>query len=339
MTDSYILVTGGAGYIGSHTVRTLLDRDYRIIVFDDLSTGYREFVSDETVFIEGNTSDVNALENVFTRYPVDTVVHFAGYIDMAESMQEPGKYFHNNVTATLSLLNSMQKNEIRKIVFSSSAGIYRPTGSTLFSEDSPKGPSNPYGETKLMVENCLQWYDACHGIKSISIRYFNASGASLDASRGEAHQPESHIIPRIILAALGHDDTFRLFGTDYDTPDGTCVRDYIHVLDLADVHALAIEKLRDNSISTVYNAGTGKGFSNREIIDMVRNVTGLGIPVQTAPRRPGDATVVVGSPSRIMKNFSWKPRYSDLETIIRTAYNWHTTELYRKLTKAERIAR
>jgi len=330
MNDTYIFVTGGAGYIGSHTVSELLHKGYNVVVYDNLSEGYREFIPDNAQFVKGNILDEDRLSQVFKQYPIDTVIHFAGFISMGESMENPWKYFNNNVFGTLCLLKCMQVHGIRKFVFSSSAGVHGNPEKIPIEEEDRTAPTNPYGESKLMVENCLKWYDVCHGLKSISIRYFNASGAAPDTSLGEAHRIESHIIPLAILTALGKRDSFKLFGTDYQTPDGTCVRDYIHVLDLAEAHILAIEALDTKSKSDIFNAGTGRGYSNKEILDMVMKVSGRDFRVDLSPRRPGDADIVVASPKKIMKTFGWKPKHSDLENIIRSAFNWHTSEQYKK---------
>lgn len=331
----YILVTGGAGYIGSHTVYELIKQGYKVIVYDDLSEGHRELVSDEALFIKGSVGNESEFGRIFSRYQIDTVIHFAGFISMGESMIDPGKYFKNNVCGILSLLDSLAKHEIHKFIFSSSAGVYGNPERIPIQEDDRTNPTNPYGESKLMVERCLQWYDICHGIKSISIRYFNAAGAAPDASLGEAHRVESHIIPLAIQTALGERETFKLFGDDYNTPDGTCVRDYIHVMDLADVHVRAIGELEKRPASTVYNAGTGCGYSNREIVEMVKSVTKTDFPVEMASRRPGDADILVASPKKLSDDFTWKPRHSDLENIVRTAYQWHTSDKYKRLKKAQ----
>lgn len=331
MNDTYIFVTGGAGYIGSHTVRELLSKGYNVVVYDDLSEGYREFIPETAHFVHGNILDTDRLNQVFKQFAINTVIHFAGFISMGESMENPWKYFNNNVFGTLCLLNCMHAHGISKIVFSSSAGVHGNPERVPIEEVDRKDPTNPYGESKLMVENCLKWYDISHNIKSISIRYFNASGAAPDASLGEAHRVESHIIPLAIATALGKRDSFKLFGTDYQTPDGTCVRDYIHVLDLAEAHILAIKALETSGKSDVFNAGTGTGYSNSEILEMVKKVSGRDFRVDLSPRRPGDADIVVASPKKIMKAFGWEPKHSDLENIIKTAVNWHTSEKYKNL--------
>ncbi len=251
---------------------------------------------------------------------------------MGESMRNPARYFHNNVGGTLVLLENMVRHGVLKIVFSSSAGVYGNPERIPIEEGDRTVPTNPYGESKLMIENCLKWYDICHGMKSISIRYFNAAGAVPEAGLGEAHRDESHIIPLAILTALGRRKVFTLFGTDYDTHDGTCVRDYIHVLDLAKAHVRAIEELQNSGIGGAFNAGTGHGYSNREIIDMVKNVTGIDFPVETVLRRPGDTDIMVASSQKIMDIFGWQPGYSSLENMVWTAYDWHKSELYGRLT-------
>jgi UDP-glucose 4-epimerase len=241
---------------------------------------------------------------------------------MAESMKDPYKYFDNNVFGSLNLFEAMTKTGVDKVIFSSSAGVYGNPIRVPIQENDPKNPTNPYGESKLMVEKILNWYDQIHGLKSISVRYFNAAGATLDGKLGESHQPESHLIPNVI-AAVDNNQGFKLFGDDYPTPDGTCIRDYIHVVDLAKAHILALKALQNGHQSDVYNAGTGQGYSNKQVIEMVEKVAGKKVTVKVEPRRPGDANELVADSSKLQNEFSWKPKHSDLETIIKSAYAYH----------------
>jgi UDP-glucose 4-epimerase len=318
-----ILVTGGAGYVGSHVVEELLKTgQHKVVVLDNLQKGHRESLLGGE-FIEGDLADTNLLDEIFTKYGIEAVVHMAADSLVGESVEHPDKYFNNNVTNGLNLLNAMVRHDARYIVFSSTAAVYGEPIETPITEDHPQVPTNPYGESKLFFEKIMARYDKAYGLKHISLRYFNAAGASPSGAIGEDHRPESHLIPIIIQVALGIRDKVIIFGTDYDTPDGTCVRDYIHVTDLATAHVLALDALADGAESNVYNLGNGEGFSVREVIDMVEKVVGKPIARSEGARRAGDPAVLVASSHRIMKELGWQPKYHDLETIVQTAWDWH----------------
>jgi UDP-glucose 4-epimerase len=317
-----ILVTGGAGYIGSFMVKRLLEKGEKAVVIDNLERGHKEVLDDKAQFFQGDLLDRKFLQDVFSKEKFDAIIHFAGYISMGESMEKPYLYFQNNTYGSLNLIDTAIENGIKNIVFSSTAGVYGNPINSPIPEDHPKNPENPYGESKLMVEKILSWYAKTKGLSFAALRYFNAAGAALDGSMGEQHEPESHIIPNIIRAVLGN-KPFSLFGDDYNTPDGTCVRDYIHVLDLVEAHVLAIDKLINQPGSYFYNVGTGKGYSNKEVIEMVKKVTGVDFPVKVAGRRPGDADELIANPSKVNQELGFLPKYSDLETIVKTAWQWH----------------
>jgi len=316
-----ILLTGGAGYIGSITAQELIKAGHKVVIYDSLSCGHKWAIKGLDLVI-GETQDYKFLRNTLRDKKIDAVIHFAAYIEMGESMQNPYKYFHNNVYGSLQLIKAMVDTKVNKLVFSSTAGVYGNPKTLPIKEDDPKNPENPYGESKLMVERLLSWFDKIHDFRSITIRYFNAAGAALDGSLGEAHDPESHLIPNI-LQSIKDNKEFVLNGNDYDTPDKTCIRDYIHVLDLAQAHILALEALNKGHKTDVYNAGTGKGYSNKRVINMVEKVTGKKVKIKIGPRRPGDANELVADPTKFQKEFSWQPKYSDLETIVKTALSWH----------------
>lgn len=321
-----ILVTGGAGYIGSFMTKILLDKDYEVVVLDSLERGHEESIDKKAKLVKGDLLDTKFLLKFLSEDRFDAVIHFAGYISMEESVREPYLYFKNNTLGTLNLLDGMVKNNIGKIIFSSTAGIYGNPIKIPIPEDHPKNPTNPYGESKLMVEELLLWYRKLYKLNFASLRYFNAAGASLNGDLGENHNPETHIIPNAIKAAL-MDSEFVLYGTDYDTSDGTCVRDYIHVLDLAQSHILALEKLEKDGGSYFLNVGIGKGYSNREVIKMIESVSGKKIKVVEKDRRPGDAKELIADVSKIKKELKFEPQYSNLETIIKTAWEWHSKNL------------
>ena len=318
-----ILVTGGAGYIGSHTVVELLKQGHEITVFDNLVCGHKEPVI--CPLIIGDLLDKNQINAVFEKDSFDGVIHFAAYALAGESMNEPRKYFENNILGGLNLLEAMKKHGVDKIIFSSSCSQYGFPEKLPVTEEESKKPASVYGESKLMFETILQWYDSLFGIKNVCLRYFNAGGASLDGSMGEDHDPETHIIPIAIQTALGQREKFVIFGMDYKTPDGTNIRDYVHVLDLADAHIRALEYLVRENESNYFNVGTGKGYSNKEIVEMVKKISGINFMVEFGPRRLGDPDAVYADNTKIKKAQSWEPRYSDLETIIKTAWNWHKT--------------
>ncbi|MBI2405605.1 UDP-glucose 4-epimerase GalE [Candidatus Microgenomates bacterium] len=317
-----ILVTGGAGYIGSFTVRALKDAGHSVVVFDNFSEGHKEAIPKEVKVVEGDlVTGGQLIEKTIQINEIEAVMHFAAFIQAGESMQNPGKYFKNNVEGSFHLIETCALSGIRKFVFSSSAAVYGNPTKIPIPEEHPQSPTNAYGETKVMIERLLHWYHQIHKINSISIRYFNAAGAALDGSLGEAHKNESHIIPLAIRAALSKSE-FTLFGDDYETKDGTCIRDYIHVLDLVEAHILALKALESGQMCAAYNAGTGQGYSNREVIEMVKKVAGE-FPVKVGPRREGDPAELVADSSKLQKELGWKPKHSDLETIVKTAHLWH----------------
>lgn len=316
-----ILVTGGAGYIGSFMVRSLLEKGHEVTVVDNLSRGHKEFLDPKATFEQVDLNDKKQIRDVLAK-GFDGVIHFAAFISMAESMREPEMYFSNNTGATLNLLEAMKENNVKNIIFSSTAGVYGNPTQIPIPEDHLKTPTNPYGESKLMVEKMLYWYQKIHGISYVALRYFNASGASLDGEFGEKHDPETHIIP-CAIASLLENREFKLYGTDYDTPDGTCVRDYIHVLDLVEAHLLALEKIMASPGGHTYNVGTGEGYSNRQIIDTLQKVSGRSLSVVEVERRPGDANELVADVSRIKSELGFDPKHSDIETIISSAWKWH----------------
>ena len=319
-----ILVTGGAGYIGSHCVAALLDRGADVVVVDDLTKGHRQAVKGGRLYI-GDVADRHFLDGVFSRENVEAVIHFAAYSLVGESMSIPDEYFSNNVTAGLTLIRTMVAHKVPYMVFSSTAATFGEPVRTPIEEDDPQVPTNPYGESKLIVEKMLKWCDRAYGLKYCALRYFNVAGARADGSIGEDHRPETHLIPLILSVAQGRRDSLKLFGTDYPTPDGTCVRDYIHVEDLIDAHMLALEYLKRENTSNAFNLGNGTGFSNRQIIDAARRVTGHPIPVVEEGRRPGDPAVLIASSKKAMDMLGWQPKYTNVEGIIRTAWNWHST--------------
>lgn len=316
-----ILVTGGAGYIGSHTVTELLKQGHEIIVFDNLIYGHKEAV--DCPLVVGDLLHKEEITLVFEKKKFDGVIHFAAYALAGESMKEPAKYFENNLQGGLNLLEAMKNHSVSKIVFSSSCAVYGYPEKLPVSEDEGKKPVSVYGESKLMFEAILRWYDRLYGIKNVCLRYFNACGASLDGSVGEDHNPETHLIPLAIGTALGQREKQIIFGNDYKTPDGTNIRDYVHVSDLATAHIKSMEYLQKKNISDCFNVGTGKGYSVKEIIEAVKKVSGVDFKVEIGERRPGDPDAVWADNTKIKKVLGWEPKYSDLETIVKTAWNWH----------------
>ncbi|MCL2352078.1 MAG: UDP-glucose 4-epimerase GalE [Firmicutes bacterium] len=320
-----VLVTGGAGYVGSHAVAELVERGYDVVVADSLEMGgHREAVWPGAKYMEGNLLDAGFLDRVFTENEITGVMHFAASMIAPESMVKPEKYFRNNVVGTLGLLDAMLKHDVERLVFSSSACVYGDPESVPLPETARTVPLNPYGESKITVERMLKWYDAAHGLKSVCLRYFNVAGAHISGKIGEDHHPETHIIPLIIKAML-KGEIFRLQGDDYDTPDGTCIRDYIHATDLADAHILAMKKLEKDKTSDIYNLGNSKGFSNRQIIEAVEKVSGLSVKVEIIGRRPGDSPVLVASSDKIKNALGWKPKRTEIGQIVETAYRWHSS--------------
>jgi len=316
-----ILVAGGAGYIGSHVCKMLSNKGYDVIVYDNLSHGYKSFAK-WGEFIPGNISDEQLLDNVFKHYNIEAVMHFCAYIEVGESVKDPQKYYINNVSNTITLLKVMLKNNIKKFIFSSTAAVYGHPERIPIKEDDPKNPINPYGRSKWMVEQILEDYDKAYGLKSIRFRYFNAAGADEETEIGEAHNPETHLIPLILDAALGVREDIKIFGTDYDTKDGTCIRDFIHVNDLADAHIKGLEYLLDGGETDYFNLGSGDGYSVREVIEAVKRVTKTNFKVVEADRRPGDPPYLIANSEKARKKLGWSPKYS-LEEIIETAFKWH----------------
>jgi UDP-arabinose 4-epimerase len=317
-----VLVTGGAGYIGSHACKALALAGYTPVAYDNLVYGHPWAVRWGPLE-EGDIGDRNRLDTVLEQYRPAAVMHFAAYAYVGESVTDPGKYYRNNVAGTLTLLEAMRDHGVPRLIFSSTCATYGVPREIPITETHPQAPINPYGATKWMIERMLADFDAAHGLRSIALRYFNAAGADPDAEIGEAHDPETHLIPLVLDAALGRRPEITVFGDDYDTPDGTCIRDYIHVTDLADAHVLALRALEAGAPSTAYNLGNGQGFSVREVIDRSRQVTGRNIPVVIGPRRPGDPPRLVGDATRAMQDLGWQPRYADLDRILETAWVWH----------------
>ena len=315
-----VLVTGGAGYIGSVVTSTLLSRGHQVFVYDNLSHGFRGAVPKKTDLIVGDIADRANLTRVITTIGIEAVMHFAAFIEAGESMKVPEKYFRNNTVGSLSLLETMLEAGVRNLVFSSTAALYGDPEHTPIRETDRLQPTNAYGESKLLVEHMLDWFHRIHGLQYASLRYFNAAGATEEL--GEAHRPESHLIPIVLQVALGKRDSISIYGTDYPTPDGTCVRDYVHVLDLAQAHLLALEALEQEP-KQIYNLGSGRGFSVREVIETARRVTGHKIPSIESPRRPGDPAVLVASSEKIQSELGWRPEYAELEQIIASAWAWH----------------
>jgi len=318
-----ILVTGGAGYIGSHTAKALARAGYRPVTYDSLVYGHRHAVK-WGPFIEGDIADTAKLERVIQDEAIDAVVHFAAFAYVGESVTKPEIYFQNNVVGSLSLLDAMRHTGVKPIVFSSTCATYGMPDRMPITEDTLQRPINPYGETKLMIERALAWYGPAHDIRSVSLRYFNACGADPEGEIGEEHDPETHLIPLILDAALGKRAAIDVFGTDYPTPDGTAVRDYIHVQDLADAHVKALSYLFEGGATTQVNLGTGTGNSVTEVIDAVERVTGRKVPKRLVARRAGDPPELVADPTKANALLGWKPKLSDIDSIIRTAWAWHT---------------
>lgn len=317
-----ILVTGGAGYIGSQMLRQLLEKNYETVVLDNLEGGHKEALPKGTILVVGDIHDQKVLSSLFSQHKFEAVMHFAGVISMKESTENPYKYFYTNTFGALNLLEIMVKAKVKRLIFSSSAGIYGNPVHLPIKEDDPKAPTNPYGESKLMVEKILSWYDKIYNLRSISLRYFNAAGASLDGQFGEAHKDETHIIPLAAAAALSKSE-FTIFGQDYQTKDGTCIRDYVHVIDLCDAHLLALNALMNNHPTASFNVGPGIGFSNIEVVEMLKKVSGINFAVKFGLRRPGDANELVADATKIKNELGWKPKFSDLQTIVETAWKWH----------------
>ena len=319
---STILVCGGAGYIGSHMVAELLENNHKVVVLDSLVKGHKEALLGGKLYV-GDLRDRKILDKVFTENKIDAVIDFAAFSLVGESMTEPLKYFNNNVYGTISLLEAMRDYNVKYIVFSSTAATYGEPEVVPITENSKTIPTNAYGESKLLVEKILRWCDHAYGIKYTTLRYFNAAGAHISGKIGEDHSPETHLIPIILDVALGNREKIMMFGDDYDTKDGTCVRDYIHVSDLASAHSLALKRLMNGGDSAIYNLGNGTGFTVKEMVEIARKVTGHTIPAEVAESRAGDPAVLIASSKKAMEELGWKPKYADVETIISTAWNWH----------------
>ena len=318
-----VLVTGGAGYIGSHTVHQLIAEGHEVIVYDNLSKGHRQAVAAEAVFVEGDLRDDALLTEVLRSQQIEAVVHFAADSLVGESMSAPSKYYHNNVVATLALLDGMRECGVDKLVFSSTAAVYGEPAVCPICEDSPTQPTNVYGRTKLVIEGMMADFSMAYGLKYVSLRYFNAAGALAGGGIGEDHTPETHLLPLILQTALGQRPVISIYGTDYDTEDGTCIRDYIHVSDLADAHVRALGHLGSGGQSRVYNLGSEHGFSVRQVIEQAKEVTGIDFAVCEALRRSGDPGVLVASAAKIRAELGWLPMQSDLGSIIASAWQWH----------------
>jgi len=316
-----IFLTGGGGYIGSAAAAALLKAGHSVTVYDSLVTGHKEAIPEEARFVHADLGDQEMVSSTLKSEQYDAIMHFAAFIEAGESMRDPGKYFYNNLILSIHLIEAVIKAEIPRFVLSSTAAVYASNDDPL-TEGAPLGPTNVYGQTKLMIEQALNWYNAVHGLKVAALRYFNAAGAY--PGRGEAHQPESHLIPLVLQVALGQREEIHVFGTDYPTPDGTCIRDYIHIADLIDAHLLALEALSDRN-QLVYNIGNGAGYSVREVIDTAREVTSRPILEIDSPRRPGDAPRLVASSEKIRRELGWEPEFPEIQQIIASAWAWHSS--------------
>lgn len=330
-----VLVCGGAGYIGSHMVKLLLEQGHAPVVFDNLSSGHAESIPEELLVL-GDLRDKSALRRVLAEHAFDAVMHFAAKSLVGESVAEPAKYYENNVMGTLNLLEAMREEGVMRFVFSSTAAVYGNPGSTgvqsgqsgLLDEQTPLAPLNPYGRSKLQIEQVLRDYADAYGFRSVSLRYFNAAGADPSGEIGESHDPETHLIPNILRAVLGTGPELKVFGDDYNTPDGTCVRDYIHVNDLADAHLRALSFMRQHEGANVFNLGNGQGFSVRQVLDAAAEVTGAPVPHSVAPRRAGDADVLVAQSAKAREVLGWQPELGDIREIIETAWRWHREQKF-----------
>jgi len=317
-----ILVTGGAGYIGSHAVRLFLERGHDVWVYDSLTLGHRRSVPAERLLV-GDLSETQRIDHAVVEKRIEAVVHFAAFAAVGESVQHPAKYYQNNLVNTLNLMECLRRAGVSRFIFSSTCATFGTPAQMPIAEDTPQQPINPYGRTKLAIEQALADYAQAYGWGYAALRYFNAAGAHASGTIGEDHDPETHLIPLVIFAAMGRRPHIEVFGTDYPTPDGTCIRDYIHVDDLAEAHLLALEKLQAGQ-GMLYNLGIGRGYSVREVIRTVEEVTGKKVPVKEGPRRAGDPPVLIASSAKVQKELGWKPRYTDLRSIVETAWNWHS---------------
>lgn len=320
-----ILVAGGAGYIGSHMVKNLVEHGEDVVVADNLSTGHRDAINPKAKFYEGDIRDRKFLDKIFDNEDITAVVHFAAFSIVPESMSKPLKYFDNNTGGMITLLEAMHDHDIKYIVFSSTAATYGVPEHMPIKETDPQNPINPYGLSKLMMEKMMAWADKAYGIKFVALRYFNVAGAAPDGTIGEDHGPETHLVPIILQVAQGKRKELSIFGDDYNTPDGTNVRDYVHVMDLTDAHILAIKYLEAGNKSNAFNLGSSTGFSNKQMLEAAREVTGKPIPAKMAPRRPGDPDSLVAASNKAREVLGWKPKYDDVHDIIATAWKWHST--------------
>ncbi|NLN75100.1 MAG: UDP-glucose 4-epimerase GalE [Armatimonadetes bacterium] len=318
-----ILVTGGLGYVGSHAVKLLVDRGEQVICLDNLIFGHKQSSSGSEVIV-GDIGDQDLLRKIFSANKIDSVMHFAAFAAVGESVENPQKYYLNNISNSLAMLQVMLEFDVKLMIFSSSAATFGEPETVPIVEEHPQNPTNPYGRSKLMLEHILKEYEHAYGLRSISLRYFNAAGADPSGLIGEDHTPEHHLIPLIIKAAMGQRPQINIFGTDWPTPDGTCIRDYIHVTDLAQAHALGLDALRQGKSTTAYNLGNGSGYSVMEVIKMVEKVSGRPVKAVADDRRPGDPAVLVASSKKISEELGWKPNYPELETIVKSAWEWHS---------------
>lgn len=323
-----ILVTGGAGYIGSHYVLYAQEQGEEVVVLDNLAYGHAQAVPEGVPFIDGEMGNAALLDDVFTKYKVDAVVHFAAYAYVGESVTDPSKYYNNNTCATLAVLDAMRRHNVKDFVFSSTCATYGNPQYMPMDEKHPQAPINPYGESKYFVEHILKAFDKAYGLRFTALRYFNAAGADPKGRIGESHTPETHLLPLILQVATGARAGIDIFGTDYDTPDGTCIRDYIHILDLAQAHSLALKRLREGGASDFYNLGSEQGYSVREVISTCERVTGKTIPTVEKQRRAGDPPRLVASAGKARADLGWKPEYQNIEEIIKTAWNWEQNRRY-----------
>ncbi|MDT1939746.1 MULTISPECIES: UDP-glucose 4-epimerase GalE [Carnobacterium] len=318
-----ILVLGGAGYIGSHGVDQLIEKGYQVVVVDNLQTGHKEAIHKDARFYQGDIRDKAFLQGIFKKEKIDGVLHFAANSLVGESMEQPLMYFNNNVYGTQVVLEVMEEFDVKKIVFSSSAATYGEAKVMPIAESAPTNPTNPYGETKLMMEKMLKWCDEAYQMNYVALRYFNVAGAKINGQIGEDHTPETHLIPLVLQTALGQRAQLSIFGNDYDTPDGTCIRDYVHVQDLIAAHILALEYLEAGNSSNIFNLGSSTGFSVQEIVEAARKITGKEIPTKVEARRAGDPSTLVAASQKAQEMLGWKPEYTTMETIIESAWNWH----------------
>jgi len=318
-----VLVVGGAGYIGSFTVHALQRADFSPVIFDSLETGHRKSVPKVKIYRGNLQVNDGLLDKVFREEKPEAVIQFAAYIEAGESVQNPQKYFYNNVYGSLNLFKAMLKHKVNRLVFSSTAAVYGEPKNIPISEDDPKKPTNPYGESKLMIENILSWYAKACSLNTIALRYFNAAGADLKGEIGQDYPKPTHLITRACEAFLGRRDDFAIFGDDYPTPDGTCIRDYIHVLDLAQAHVAALKHMTDKTGYRYYNIGTGKGYSVNEVVKVVKKISGVNLKIPVAPRRPGDPARLIAKAEKIKKELNWRAKHSDLKTIVKSAWLWH----------------